>query len=520
MRGKTEEFLFYSEITKTERRNRKLARKKLQFKAIDTLSEETQEIPVESPIMAANNDEENPLIDTILNLAFNRPNSSIIQPVIGNNNWELKSSTIQLVERAQFGRGENEDPHRFIDRFLMVYDSTKHPQVSNDAIRLRLFPFAVKGKALSWLERQPARSIPTWDDLSQKFFAEFFSMERYNQMVNDITNFTQLEGETMCAAWNIFKDLMRRCPHYNLTTGNQVRIFFNGCTPDIRMVLNGAAIGTIKSLRENETLELIERMTANENEGLTSKHKRGILQLEGNDVMLAENKLLSQQMANLTSKLDKMQISGVQAKAATVVNGIWYDQRSPMQNVQRNQNFSVRGSNFQRRIQGTSLDFKSNNYLQSPPIQPKEPSDLEKANTKNTNASIRNLENQIGQLAKQIVDRTPGTFPGNTITNPKEDCMAITIRSGKVVVAPEKPNIDVEDGEKLNEVEESEKGVEIPSKVVKLLKKGEEKEQPIVVEKKKFELSDEYLQKMAPYPGRFKSELKKQQKRRNKVSIK
>ncbi|XP_061376475.1 uncharacterized protein LOC133318488 [Gastrolobium bilobum] len=91
------------------------------------------------------------------------------------------------------------------------------------------------------MERQPARSIATWDDLSTKFFAEFFSMERYNQMVNDITNFTQTEGETLCAAWNRFKDLMRRCPHYNLTAGDQVRMFFNGITPEDRMVLNGAA---------------------------------------------------------------------------------------------------------------------------------------------------------------------------------------------------------------------------------------------------------------------------------------
>ncbi|XP_061350289.1 uncharacterized protein LOC133295466 [Gastrolobium bilobum] len=41
------------------------------------------------------------------------------------------------------------------------------------------------------------------------------------------------------------------------------------------MVLNGAAGGSIKSMRANETLALIERMAANENEGLSSKPKRG-----------------------------------------------------------------------------------------------------------------------------------------------------------------------------------------------------------------------------------------------------
>ncbi|XP_061367654.1 uncharacterized protein LOC133310700 [Gastrolobium bilobum] len=355
----------------------------------------------------------------------------------------------------------------------------------------------------------------------------------------------------MCEAWNRFKDLMRRCPQYNLTAGNQVRIFFNGSKPEVRMVLNGAAGGTIKTLRANETLELIERMAANENQGLSAKPKRGILQLEGNDVVLAENSLLSQQVANLTSRLDKMQLAGVQTKVVAVVceycqdnhesnechtllssdppqqvhvNGVWYDQRPQPHNISRTQNYPSGGNNFQRRVQGTGLDFKSNNYLQPPPIPAKKPSELEKlvgqmvqhsnafmeetqANTKNTQASIRNLENQIGQLAKQMADRTPGTFPSNTVTNPKKDCMAVTTRSGKVIAAPEKPSTNVEADEKLKEVKEPEKEVVIPYNVEKEI----EEEPHIVAEKKKFELNPEYVRVMAPYPERFKKDAQKQQ---------
>ncbi|XP_061337767.1 uncharacterized protein LOC133284710, partial [Gastrolobium bilobum] len=275
-----------------------------------------------------------------------------------------------------------------------------------------------------------------------------------------------------------------------MTNGDQVQIFFNCCKPEIRMVLNGAAGGTIKSLRANETLELIERMAANENQGLSAKPKRGILQLEGNGVVLAENSLLSQQVANLTSRLEKMQLAGVQTKVVAIVceycqdnhesnecptllssdppqqvhvNGVWYDQRPQPHNIPRTQNYPSGGNNFRRRVQGTGLDFKSNNYLQPPPIPAKEPSELEKlvgqmaqhsnafmeetrANTKNTQASIRNLENQIGQLAKQMADRTP---------------------------APEKPSKNVEANEKLKAVEEPEKEVVIPSDVETPLQKGD-----------------------------------------------
>ncbi|KAL2471360.1 Uncharacterized protein Adt_39496 [Abeliophyllum distichum] len=41
-----------------------------------------------------------------------------------------------------------------------------------------------------------------------------------------------------------------------------------------------------------------------------------------------------------------------------------------------------------------------------------------------------NIENQIGQLAKMLTERQPGTWPSNTEVNPKEQVNAITTRSG------------------------------------------------------------------------------------------
>ncbi|XP_073049585.1 uncharacterized protein [Primulina eburnea] len=51
----------------------------------------------------------------------------------------------------------------------------------------------------------------------------------------------------------------------------------------------------------------------------------------------------------------------------------------------------------------------------------------------NHDASIKGLENQIGQLAKMITSREPGTLPINTETNPKEQVKAIVLRSGKAL---------------------------------------------------------------------------------------
>jgi len=54
-------------------------------------------------------------------------------------------------------------------------------------------------------------------------------------------------------------------------------------------------------------------------------------------------------------------------------------------------------------------------------------------NQKNQEAYLRNLETQVGQLAKQLAQQQGGQFSANTKPNPKEQCKAITIRCGKQV---------------------------------------------------------------------------------------
>ena len=48
----------------------------------------------------------------------------------------------------------------------------------------------------------------------------------------------------------------------------------------------------------------------------------------------------------------------------------------------------------------------------------------------NTNASLKNLETQVRQLAIFLQKQSKGSFPSDTQKNPK-DCLAVTLRSGK-----------------------------------------------------------------------------------------
>ena len=74
---------------------------------------------------------------------------------------------IQMIQSTvQFSGHVHDDPNAHISNFLELYDTFKINGVSDDAIRLRLFPFSLWDKAKNWLHSLPAGSITTWDVLA------------------------------------------------------------------------------------------------------------------------------------------------------------------------------------------------------------------------------------------------------------------------------------------------------------------------------------------------------------------
>ncbi|GKB21391.1 hypothetical protein Tco_0855314 [Tanacetum coccineum] len=88
---------------------------------------------------------------------------AIVIPPINANNFKLKQPLINLVQSNKFtGR---QDPHNHLRFFNKVTSTFRHPEVPNTSIKLLLFPFSLDGEARDWLDKEPPRSILTWDDL-------------------------------------------------------------------------------------------------------------------------------------------------------------------------------------------------------------------------------------------------------------------------------------------------------------------------------------------------------------------
>ncbi|GKD88607.1 reverse transcriptase domain-containing protein [Tanacetum coccineum] len=167
---------------------------------------------------------------------------AIIVSPIPTEHFELKHSLINLVTSKQFFGFEKEDPHAHIRYFNKITSTLKYKDVPETSIKLMLFPFSIDGPARIWLDKEPSRSILTWDDLVSKFINHFFPPSKTTNLRNEISNFQQRFDESFYEAWDRFKDLLRACPHHGFTELHQLDNFYNGLNPSDQDSLNFTAV--------------------------------------------------------------------------------------------------------------------------------------------------------------------------------------------------------------------------------------------------------------------------------------
>ncbi|GJX62799.1 reverse transcriptase domain-containing protein [Tanacetum coccineum] len=112
---------------------------------------------------------------------------AIVVPPIPAEHFELKHSLINLVTSKQFFGFEKEDPHAHIGYFNKITSTLKYKDVPESSIKLMLFPFSIDGLARIWLDKEPSRSIITWDDLVSQFINHFFPPSKTTNLRNKIS---------------------------------------------------------------------------------------------------------------------------------------------------------------------------------------------------------------------------------------------------------------------------------------------------------------------------------------------
>nr|GEW85189.1 reverse transcriptase domain-containing protein [Tanacetum cinerariifolium] len=303
----------------------------------------------------------------------------ILIPEIAATNFELKNGLINLVQNKQFFGHDKEDPHAHIRYFNKITSTMRVPNVPNSTIKLMLFPFSLEGAARIWLEKEPPRSILTWDDLVSKFINQFFPPSKTTNLRNEITRFQQRFDESFSEAWDRFNDLLRACPHHGFSELHQLDTFYN-------------ALNIKSKVRQSQAKAVVAKVNTSSS---TPTISSDVAELKDMVRALLQEKKTSPQL-QLHLLLQSKQLSQITLPA--VVNQPPAYQ-APAYQAPIPQTQSMSQTDFERYV-------KANDVV------------------------LRNIQSQ-GQRS--------GTLPGNTITNPKEDLKGITTRSGVAYQGPTIP---------------------------------------------------------------------------------
>nr|GEX27017.1 reverse transcriptase domain-containing protein [Tanacetum cinerariifolium] len=296
---------------------------------------------------------------------------AIVVPQINANNFELKQTLINIVQ---------------------------HPEVPNTTIKLLLSPFSLEGKARLWLDKEPSRSILTWEDLVSKFINQFFPPSKTTYLRNEITNFLQKPNETFNEAWEHFKDLLRRCPHHGFSELHQLDTFYNVLNLNDQDALDSAAGGNFLDKIPRECLSIIE-----------SKSKVRYSRSRVTDVRANANAPLPS--SSHSNSFDLQQI------AASLEDKL-----------------DIRMNRFEKSLN----DMKNPFITPTEPLKAVEEQDFQKKFEQKQD----DFQNKMMNFRQNLYNNKPSSsssLPSNTIPNPKGKAKAITTRGGMSYKEPPIP---------------------------------------------------------------------------------
>ncbi|XP_019433900.1 PREDICTED: uncharacterized protein LOC109340637 [Lupinus angustifolius] len=322
--------------------------------------------------------------------------SSIVIPHT-DRTVEIKPAYLNLVSAHQFTGKDYEDPYAHLDNFYELVATMGYNDAQREAAYMMLFPFSL---------------------LAQYVYAKF-----------EISTFRKGADEAFYEAWERFQALLRKCLNRGFEDVDQLNIFCNGLKPETKMILDAAAGGTIMAVDAEQATRIITALSSTDRQ---AQHNRRSVQKKGTP--LVHQQVLRCEFCGgehptshcsiPTTTLEEEYSQGWRGNPSQNQNYGWRHETGPSNRQPLHQSSYQQGQHPPLHERQTKLEEILEKFVQ-----------VSIANQKNTNASIRNLETQVGQLAKQMADHNADRqqFSANTQTNPKEHCKSNTTRSGKVI---------------------------------------------------------------------------------------
>jgi hypothetical protein len=80
--------------------------------------------------------------------------------------------------KEQFSGVSTDDAAAHLNNFVELCEMQKYKDVDGDIIKLKLFPFSLRGRAKEWLLSLPRNSIDSWIKCKDAFIGKYYPLLR------------------------------------------------------------------------------------------------------------------------------------------------------------------------------------------------------------------------------------------------------------------------------------------------------------------------------------------------------
>jgi hypothetical protein len=149
----------------------------------------------------------------------------ISPPAPAANFYEIKPALLNLVMKEQFSGASTKDAAAHLYNFVELCEMQKYKDLESDIIKLKLFPFSLRGKAKDWLLSLTKNSIDSWAKCKDAFIGRYYPPSKIISLRSNIMKFTQFDNEHVAQAWERMKSMIKNCPTHGLATWMISKLF-------------------------------------------------------------------------------------------------------------------------------------------------------------------------------------------------------------------------------------------------------------------------------------------------------
>ncbi|XP_050889367.1 uncharacterized protein LOC127094593 [Lathyrus oleraceus] len=292
-----------------------------------------------------------------------------------------------------------------------------------------MFLFTLAEEAEEWFYSLPVGSITSWEEMEKAFLNEYFPASVFLRKRYEILNFKQKDGETLGDNYKRLKIVLVACPTHNMDPTEQMHMFVNGLKIKTKQLIDTTADASINFSTATGIKKIIEVIAANEHLELYNRCQskpEGVI-----DLKLETNKIRIEDIIDVEvdKKLKAMNIGTQQVAQVQLAPTVYCE-------ICNGTHQTVYCFETPQKVEEIKF-LKQNNpcsntYNPAHNVQFQEET---RNNKKNTIASIKNLEVQMGQIVQQLTSssQAQGALPSATVTYPREhnNVSTVTTRNGK-----------------------------------------------------------------------------------------